>query len=191
MHPVAHHLRARPRMLFSVLVGVLAALLVPNVESSVTRALFGWNIGVWLYLGLIFAFMLRADHGLLRKVALAHAEGSVVVSAVVAAASLTSLVAIVLELAAAKAGARHAVPHALIALVTVMGSWLLLVPVSSSLVARVFSVAFWRGISSLKGGTPSCSRGRRDRRRQDAATFRGAGKASAHGLRKSRVRTHW
>ncbi len=126
MHPVAHHLRARPRMLFSVLVGVLAAFVVPDVGSSVTRALLGWNIGVWLYLGLIFAFMLSADHGRLRKVALAHAEGSVVVSAVVAAASLTSLVAIVLELAAAKAGARHAVPHALIALVTVMGSWLLL-----------------------------------------------------------------
>ena len=126
MHPVVHHLRARPRMLFSVLVGLLAAFVAPDVGSSVTRSLLGWNIGVWLYLGLIFAFMLRADHGRLRKVALAHAEGSVVVSAVVAAASLTSLVAIVLELAAAKAGVRHAVPHALIALVTVMGSWLLL-----------------------------------------------------------------
>ena len=126
MHPVAHHLRARPRMLFSLLVGLLAALVVPDVDSSVTRALLGWNIGVWLYLGLIGAFMLRADHGRLRKVALVHAEGSAVVSAVVAAASLASLVAIVLELAAAKAGARHAVPHALIALATVMGSWLLL-----------------------------------------------------------------
>ena len=126
MHPVAHHLHARPRMLFSVVVGVLAALVVPDVGSGVTRALLGWNIGVWLYLGLIFAFMLRADHGRLRKVALAHAEGAAAVSAIVAAASLASIVAIVLELAAAKAGARHAVPHALFALVTVAGSWLLL-----------------------------------------------------------------
>jgi uncharacterized membrane protein len=126
MHPVATHLRTRPRMLFSVVVGLLAALVAPDVESSVTRALLGWNVGVWLYLGLIGAFMLRADHGRLRQVARAHAEGSAVVSAVVAAASLASLVAIVLELAAAKAGAHHALPHALIALVTVMGSWLLL-----------------------------------------------------------------
>ena len=126
MHPVTHHLRARPRMLFSVLVGLLAAFVAPDVDSAVTRSLLGWNVGVWLYLGLIFAFMLRADHGRLRQVARAHAEGSAVVSAVVVAASLTSLVAIVLELAAAKAGARHAVPHVLIALATVMGSWLLL-----------------------------------------------------------------
>ena len=109
-----------------MLIGVLAALVVPDIDSLVTRALLGWNVGVWLYLVLIGQMMLRADHGKLRRVALAHAEGATVVSAVVVAASLASLVAIVLELAAAKAGARHAVPHALIALVTVAGSWLLL-----------------------------------------------------------------
>jgi uncharacterized membrane protein len=126
MNAVASHLRARPRMLLSAAVGGLAALVVPDVASLVTRALLGWNVGVWLYLLLIGLFMLSADHGRLRKVALAHAEGSVTVSAVVAAASLASLVAVVLELAAAKTGARHAVPHALIALVTVAGSWMLL-----------------------------------------------------------------
>ena len=126
MRAVTTHVRARPRLLISVLVGVLAALVVPDIDSLVTRALLGWNVGVWLYLVLIGQMMLRADHGKLRKIAVAHAEGATVVSAVVVAASLASLVAIVLELAAAKAGARHAVPHALIALVTVAGSWLLL-----------------------------------------------------------------
>jgi uncharacterized membrane protein len=126
MRKLASHVRARPRMLLAVVAGALAALAVPDVQSLVTRALLGWNVGVWLYLALIGLFMLRADHGRLRKVARAHAEGSGTVSAAVAAASLASLVAIVLELAAAKAGAQHAVPHALIALVTVAGSWLLL-----------------------------------------------------------------
>ena len=126
MRAVTSHVRARPRLLISALIGALAAFVVPDIESAVTRALLGWNIGVWLYLVLIGLMMLRADHGRLRKAALAHAEGAAVVSAVVVAASLASLVAVVLELAAAKAGARHAVPHALIALVTVAGSWLLL-----------------------------------------------------------------
>jgi uncharacterized membrane protein len=126
MRKLVHHWRARPRMLFSVLAGWLAALVVPDIDSLVTRTLLGWNVGVWLYLVLIGLFMLRADHGRLRKVAQAHAEGSATVSAVVAGASLASLVAIVLELAAAKAGARHAVPHALMAIGTVAGSWLLL-----------------------------------------------------------------
>ena len=126
MHSVARHLRARPRMLLAAAAGTFAGLVVPGVASPVTRALLGWNVGVWLYLVLIGTFMLRASHSRLRQVARSHAEGSATVSAVVIGASLASLVAIVLELAAAKAGAQHAVPHVLVALVTVAGSWLLL-----------------------------------------------------------------
>jgi uncharacterized membrane protein len=126
MKKVVRHVRARPRLLAAAAIGLLAAIAAPDITSPVTRALVGWNVGVWLYLVLIGAMMLRADHGRLREVARAHAEGAATVSMVVAAASLASIVAIVLELAAAKAGARHALPHALFAMVTVAGSWLLL-----------------------------------------------------------------
>ena len=138
MRSVGHHVRARPRLLFSVLVGIAAAILVPDIESPVPRALLGWNAGVWLYLVLIGQMMLRADHGKLRQVALAHAEGAATVLAVVVSASLASIVAIVLELAAAKAGARHAVPHALFALVTVAGAWILLPILFTLDYARLF-----------------------------------------------------
>jgi uncharacterized membrane protein len=126
MRRVARHFRSRPRLLLALGLGVVGAVVVPDIPSPVTRALLGWNVGVWLYLVLIFTMMLRASHGRLRRVATLHAEGWVTVSIVVVAASLASLVAIVLELAAAQSGASHALPHAAIALVTVVGSWLLL-----------------------------------------------------------------
>jgi uncharacterized membrane protein len=82
---------------------------------------------VWSYLVLITTFMLNADHGKLKRVAAAHAEGAAAVLTVVVLAALTSLVAIVVELAAAKVpGSRHALPHVLLALSTVVCSWVLL-----------------------------------------------------------------
>jgi len=124
---IVNHVRARPGMLASAVIGVLMGLLVPHVASPVTRALLGWNIGVWLYLVLIWISMARADHHRLRKAALAHAEGAATVLTVVVSAALASLAAIVLELAAAKAGgAPHALPLVALVLVTVAGSWLVL-----------------------------------------------------------------
>ena len=127
MRRLASHLMARPRLLGSIGAGLAAALFVPDVRSPVTRALVGWNVGVWLFLALIAAMMIRADHERLKRVAAAQAEGAAVVLAVVVAAALASLVAIMVELSAAKApGARHAVSHALFALATVASSWVLL-----------------------------------------------------------------
>jgi uncharacterized membrane protein len=123
---MANHLRARPRMLIAAAIGIAAGIAAP-LNGLVTRSLLGWNVGVWLYLVLISMTMLKADHQRLRKAALAHAEGAATVLAVVVAASLASLAAIVLELAAAKAaGASHALPQVAATLVTVAGSWLLL-----------------------------------------------------------------
>jgi uncharacterized membrane protein len=123
---MANHFRARPRMLLAALTGVVAGALAP-FPDLITRWLVGWNIGVWLYLVLIWLSIVRADHGRLRKAALAHAEGALTVSVVIVAATLASLAAIVLELAAGKAGGTpHAVPRVLLTLITVTGSWLLL-----------------------------------------------------------------
>ena len=118
---------SRPRLFASLAVGVAAALLLPGQTSPVTRALVGWNVGTWTYLLLIGAFMLRADHGQLRRVATKHAESAAAVLTIVVLAALTSLVAIVYELSAAKLpGSRHAVPHVPLALSTVICSWVLL-----------------------------------------------------------------
>ena len=115
------------RLFASVATGLAAAVLVPGVNSIVTRALVGWNVGTWTFLALISVFMVRADHGRLKRVAAAHAENASVVLAVMVVATLSTLVAIVYELSAAKLpGSRHALPHVFLALSTVVCSWLLL-----------------------------------------------------------------
>ena len=118
---------SRPRLFASMATGLTAALLAPGLNALVTRALVGWNVGTWTYLALIVVFMLRADHGELRRVAVAHAEKAAVVLTVMVLAALSTLVAIVYELSSAKLpGSRHALPHVFLALSTVACSWLLL-----------------------------------------------------------------
>lgn len=126
MHPVFVHVRARPRLVVALLLGLLVALLVPGVSSVVTRSLLGWNVAVWFYLVLVGAMMLKADHHLLRREAVAQAESAGTVLAMLSAAAVASLVGVVIELSAAKLpGARHTLPHVALALVTVLGAWVL------------------------------------------------------------------
>jgi uncharacterized membrane protein len=142
MSPLASHVQARPRLYIAALAGLVAALLLPEAPRWTTRALLGWNVAVWLYLGLIAVMMVRADHGRLRRSAAAQAQGAVVVLSVVVVAAIASIAAIVLELAAAKtAGGSAALPHLLFASSTVIGSWLLL-PV---LFALDYASRYYRG----------------------------------------------
>jgi uncharacterized membrane protein len=114
-------------MVICAAVGTAFGVLTPGIAHAVTRSLLGWNVGVWLFLALIGVMMLRADHDRLRRNAIAQAEGAGTVMGVVIVAAVVSIVAIVIELSAARGpGARHALPHVLFALATVTGSWLLL-----------------------------------------------------------------
>ncbi len=114
-------------MSVAALLGVAAALCLPAGTSPATRALLGWNVGVWTYLVLVGVMMTRADHGHLRRQAVAQAEGTGLVLTMVIAAAVTSLVAIVLEVARVRQGVGVMVwPHLLLAFGTVLGGWLLL-----------------------------------------------------------------
>jgi uncharacterized membrane protein len=127
MNTLVRLLTIRKRMWVALLVGMVCGALVPEARTPVTRALVGWNVGVWLYLALAAHMMANADHGKLKRIAAAHAEGARVVLVVVIVAALMSVFAIVVELSAAKgAAARTALPHLLFALSTVAGSWVLL-----------------------------------------------------------------
>ena len=141
MGRIVTHLRARPRLAGSMLVGLAVAVLLPFPSSLVTRALLGWNVSAWLYLVLVGWMMLQADHHRLRRTALAQAEGAATVLAIVSAACIASLLGIVAELSAAKQpGAPHALPHLAFALATVAGSWLLL----PTVFALTYASAYYR-----------------------------------------------
>lgn len=127
MSRIVKHIRTRPRLVICAAIGTAAAVLAPGIERAVTRGLLGWNVGVWLFLVLIGVMMMRADHDRLRRSAIAQAEGAAAVLTLVILAAVVSVIAIVIELSAAKSpGEHHALPHVLFALGTVTGSWLLL-----------------------------------------------------------------
>lgn len=139
MKSLVLHLRIHPRLSLSMALGLATTLLLPGHLSVVTRGLLGWNLAVWLYLVLVGWMMLRGDHVLLRRVAVAQAESAATVLALVICAVLASLVGVVVELSAAKpSGAPHALPHVAFALATVVGSWLLVPTVFTLTYASVF-----------------------------------------------------
>lgn len=139
MNRFASHVRARPRLLISILVGFVVAVLLPATVSAVTRSLIGWNVAVWLYLFLVAVVMWQADHLHLRRVAVAQAEGTATVLTIVVLAALVSMAGIVVELSAAKVpGAVHALPHVAFALSTVVGGWLLLPSVFTMAYASLY-----------------------------------------------------
>lgn len=127
MKQVWRHARVRPRLSLAVAVGVAIGATAP-VESLVVHVLVGWNAGVWVYLALMAWMMARADHGHLRRIALSLDDGAAAVLALVVAASVASVVAIVVELAWARQGHGGSVSwgHALLAASTLVGAWLLL-----------------------------------------------------------------
>ena len=124
-------LRVRPRLLiaiaFGLVVGLVVSTVLPETLRGVTRLLLAWNTMVWTYLALVGVMMRQLDHGHLRRHAAAHAEGAGVVLMIAVAAAVASMAAIMAELGGMKAnGVGLAWPHVLLALATLVGSWLLL-----------------------------------------------------------------
>ena len=126
MSALSRHVTTRPRLFIAAGVGLVTTFATPGIDDVMARSLLGWNIAVWLYLVLAGVLMLRADHEHLRRAAIAQAEGAGTVLTLVIVAAIVSIVAIVIELSAARQGNHHRWPHLLLALATVTGSWLLL-----------------------------------------------------------------
>lgn len=126
MKLLAHTIGTRPRMAAACLAGVAAAWLAPAALHPVSRTLVGWNVGVWLYLGLVAWMMFRADRDRLQKNAQAHSEGAAVVLLLVVGAVVASMVAILAELAHSSGDSARDAGRLLFAAATVVGSWLLL-----------------------------------------------------------------
>ena len=120
-------LRTRPRLIASVVAGLAAAWLLPASLPPPERAVVAWNAAIWLYLGLVWVDMALLDQGRLRQRAVDHADGARVVLAIAVLSSAACLAAVVTELAAARAANDiYNLRHVALALLTLVGSWLLL-----------------------------------------------------------------
>lgn len=127
MKRLINHLRARPRFYAALAAGAVVAAAMPASLRPATRALIGWNATIWVYLAAMVTLMQRADHERFRSVAAVHSEGAVMVLVGAVCAVSASLIAIFGELAVAhSAGGAGRWQHLLLALSTLVGSWLLL-----------------------------------------------------------------
>ncbi len=117
---------ARPRFVYAVVIGTVVAVAVPLQDSDwVMRALIGWNAASYLFLIFIWAMMIRADDGDVKRIAQKQDENAYVVLIAVSLAAIMSLVAIVFELTTVSGTAAHSFHIALTAS-TVISSWFLI-----------------------------------------------------------------
>ena len=119
-------LLSRPRLFFSVLVGMGVALLLPSTafQLPVTRVIVGWNVGAILYLLLALTMMFGSSHEQMRSRAVQEDEGKTAVLLLVVTAALMCIGAIVAELSVAKdlsGSSRYA--HIALAALTIASSW--------------------------------------------------------------------
>ncbi|SAL70157.1 membrane protein [Caballeronia peredens] len=119
-------LRNRPRALIGLVVGCIVAALIPAQLRPTARALIGWDSAVWLYLVLIWLQMATARQSDVQALAAREDENAATVLMIVSVAAVASIVAIVVELAAAKSLGARAVPHYLLTGATMLGAWFLI-----------------------------------------------------------------
>lgn len=123
---ITRQLLARPRLLLSILTGLVVGILLDQwfPSRNTTQWLLAWNAGTWLYLLLSLGMIVNASQKTIRRRAARQDEGQKVVLTLVIIAAIASLAAIVAELAVVKdmtGFVRYS--HIGLAAVTVIASW--------------------------------------------------------------------
>lgn len=139
MHTVHQIVRNRPRLVISIVAGLIAGWIIPAQWSPVGRVLIGWNVTVWSYLCLMGWLMMRASHARVRMIAEQEDRSAVVILAIMSVAAIVSLAAIVLELSTVKdlaLGSRMV--HYAFTAATIFGSWCLVAILFTFHYARIF-----------------------------------------------------
>jgi uncharacterized membrane protein len=129
MNPLrlARGLRARPRLLGSVLVGlvVYGAVHTLLAESVAVTTLIAWNTGSLLYLLLAWHGMVTTPPPVIRERAVGQDEGRIAILALVVLSALAVLLAVGTQLALVKdLHGRVRIAHVSLAALTVFTSWL-------------------------------------------------------------------
>ena len=118
--------KTRPRLLSSIVVGLLSVAAIPADWQwpQVTQWTLGWNAGALLYLGLAIHMMFGSTHERMCKRAVREDDGRLILLAMVVVSALTCLAAIVAELVIAKASHSSVRNwHIGLAALTIFSSW--------------------------------------------------------------------
>ncbi|HJU71623.1 MAG TPA: DUF1345 domain-containing protein [Paucimonas sp.] len=139
MHPVKKVFHARPRLMLGLVAGIAATALLPGDYRPGSRALIGWDIAVWTYLLSVWFLMARAGPARVRAIAEREDENAGVILAVICVAAVTSLGAIVFELATSRLlQLESRLLHYAFTALTVLGSWCLVMTMFALHYARMF-----------------------------------------------------
>lgn len=119
-------LRARLRLVSSIVMGVVLFLVLPKELSASTRALLTWDFSASLYLGLAWLLIMQASVSRTRWGARIQHDGAGAVLVLTVAAAIASLAAIVVELSGLKdlSPSRQDL-HVVLVAFTLIISWLL------------------------------------------------------------------
>lgn len=119
--------RRHPRIWISLALGVAAFFVLPTRWSFIDRLLTGWDCGVTLFLVIIFLWMRRCTAEQISARYIEEDPSAPVILVVVIVAALLSLLAVVEPLATLRQAA-HAerAGRFLLAVITLVDSWLLL-----------------------------------------------------------------
>jgi uncharacterized membrane protein len=144
--------RARPRMILSMLFGFLVWYFAP-ADIGYTQALLAWNAGVILFIVLILTMMARTDATGIRDRSSAEEEGRFTVLTLVIAAATMTLIAIAVEIFAVKEmqGASRALRLAL-TFATVINSWAFVHTVFAVYYAHEYHAEMKGRKKALRGG---------------------------------------
>jgi uncharacterized membrane protein len=122
-----------------LLVGAGAGLLAPASMRFTARALLGWDIALWTYLVTIWFHMAFASENDVRTHARREDQNAVTVLTVICAATIASILAIVLELGSAKGlNLESKVLHSLLTGLTLFGAWFLIPTIFTLHYARIY-----------------------------------------------------
>jgi uncharacterized membrane protein len=134
--------KLHPRLLLAAAVGLLTGWALTTRLEPLQSAVLGWNIGVWLYLVMIWILIVRADVSDVKAFAEQEDESATMVLFMVCIAAIASLAAIVLQLGTAKDlhGAARAL-HYTVTVMTVLGSWFLVGTIFAVHYTKLFYIA--------------------------------------------------
>ncbi len=118
--------QARPKLIFSVLLGIAIAAALPPEWRIATRVLIGWDIGIMFYLTFVHATLARARVSHIMQHAVKEDEGRGVILVLTVAAAMASIGAILALLGGPKGKSNSDPLQLMLAVVTIFLSWALI-----------------------------------------------------------------
>ncbi|MGB8687875.1 MAG: DUF1345 domain-containing protein [Microcoleus sp.] len=123
---LSHRWRVRSRLILSAIFSLISSFLLPSWWSLSTRILCIWDAGMICFLASTWVLMVQAIPKKMRRNAQSQDEGRLVILSLITAAACASILAIALILREAKGkDVSVVIPQVILAVVTIIGSWLL------------------------------------------------------------------